>query len=301
MASKLGFDTSRFADDGAAEAGLREQVRQMQANEHFARVGQQVYPHLSEWQNWQKQQQAAAAAQQAQQNKWWNPPEWNPEWLNMVDRDPTTGQFVPKVGFAPDVASKIEAYRNHRENLINGLAKDPIEFLKPGLEPLIKQMAQQLVQEQLQGFQAETGIKQTLEKNSHWLYEHDEGGAAKLAPNGQKVLSLPGRIMQQHAQRIESFLTSQGVRQFNHEQVFAQALELTRGTLAQMQAEQLKTQTPAAPATPAAQPAAPGVNRLQNLGTNAGANGTGVPRPAKKSLGQMMNAALDAKGITQLS
>jgi hypothetical protein len=288
FASRIGFDTSRYADDATAERALQEQVRQLQGSQHFAQIGQQIYPQLSEFQKWQKSQQAAAEAAQAQQSKWWNPPEWNPDWLNQVDRDPNTGALVPKMGFAPDIIQKIEAYKQHRESMLNGMAKDPIEFLKPGLEPLVREMAQKMIQESLGGFQANNQIQQLVSQAKSWMVEQDPvTGASKM--------TLPGQIMQQHVAQVEQM----GVR--DPRQVYDLAFKMTRGTLLEMQQNAQAAapqQTPAAPAQPA-QPA--GVNRLQQLGSTGQENSTGIPRRNKKSLGDQMMAALDAKGISSLS
>jgi hypothetical protein len=304
---KLGIDTSRFADDEAAFAGLGSHLEQVRAQEQFARLGQQAYPQWTEFQKWQKVQQEAAAAEAAKKNQWWNPPEWDEKWLEGVERDPATGELRPKQGFDPVLPSRIQAYRAFQQQMLHNLTKDPIATLKPGLEPLVRQLAAEIVQQHLQGYSQQTNIQQIVQQNE-WLYEKEADGRFKMGPQGGKVLSLAGQIMKEQTGKIEARFKRYGITP-DPVEVFQEAAELTRGTLFQMQADQARQQqtttvqqTPAQQAAAAAAAAAGGggTNRLQTL-SDAGAGTAGVPRRARPSLGQMMNQALDKAGITSLN
>lgn len=292
----LNIDSSKFQDDESAFHALADHFRQVQAQQQYAQLGQQVYPQWTEFQKWQEQQKAQLQAEQAKTQQWWTPPEWDPKWLEAVDRDPATGQFIPKMGFAPDIPQKIEAYRAFREQTLQKLTQDPAAAVWPGLEQRVQQVAQQMIQQHLGGYQQQTAIQQVIAQNRSWMVENGQ--------DGKEQLSFAGQIMQKHAEQLESRLKQMGVQGADPNWIFAEAYEKTKGTLLQMQADAAakQTQTPAPTQTATQQPAAApaGTNRLQQL-SNAGQTQAGVPRTQKRGLGERMMAALAEKGIDNLN
>ena len=293
------MNVANFKDDESARAALGEFIRQAQSQQQFAQLGQQVMPRYSEFQKWEAEQQRIAQEKQSQQAKsWWQPPEFDPKWMEGVERDPTTGQLVARQGFAPDLPQKVANWQAFQRQMLEGLAKDPIEFLKGGLEPMIQQVATQLIQQHLGGFQAQQQIQRSVAEAEPWMYEKDSAGNIVIAPDGKRQFSLAGRIMHAHTIELENQFKSLGEKlgpqQLQY--IFNTAKAMTEGTLYKMQAQ--AQAAPAAAAAPAA-PAAPGANRLQNLSA-AGPNGTAVPRAARKSFSEAAMAALDANGIKEL-
>jgi hypothetical protein len=286
-----------FADDKAAFDAFANHARQLQAQQQFAQVGQQVMPHLSEFQKWQKQQADQAAADAAKQQKsWWQPPEWNQQWMDAVETDPSTGRTIAKPGYDPTIPSKIEAFRAFQRETFQKFCQDPMALLKPGLEEFVKAQAQQLIEKQLGSYQMNQSSEQLVQQNAGWIYEQNpNNGGIKTDAQGRRVLSIAGQYM--HKYCLE--LGQAGIN--DQKKIWDYAIEMTRATLIQLQQQQ----NPAAPAQAAVAPAAapaptPGTNRLQTLDPNGAGRRDAVPRQDRPSLKQRMMGALDRAGIQDI-
>lgn len=294
LAQALGssFNAGQYQDDASALRAVADQIRQAQASQQFAQLGQQIMPQLGAFQNWQKQQEQEAAAKKAAESKWWNPPEYNPDWNNMVEQD-ANGNLVAKHGYPLDTPQKLNAWRQHQLATLNKLAQDPIATLRPGLEQLIKEVAGGLVQQNVGQITVQQHANDFVRQNTNWLYETDAQNN-QVMQNGKPVMSVPGTIFQQHYKKLLDMGTPDGPH------MYEMAKRLTYADL--LAASQQK---PAATAAPVAQPAAPqphaGANRLQNLDSTAAANGTGIPRKARTPLKQQLSAAMTAAGIESIN
>jgi hypothetical protein len=283
-----------FADDKAAFGAFAEHARQLQAQQQFAQIGQQLYPKLSEFQKWEKQQQDAAAAEAAKNKKsWWSPPEWNDQWMDAIDAE---GHVKP--GYDPTIPSKIEAARKFQREMWQKFSQNPIELLKPGLEELIAEKAQAMIQQQLGGYQNQQTNESFIQQNSGWLYEQQPNNAGvKVDASGKKILTVAGQLMVKYCGELERA----GVTDVNT--IRDWAIERTRATLLQIhqQTAPAASAAPAsaAPAAPAAAPPA-GVNRLQGLDPNGNGRQDSIPRPARLPLRQRMSANLDRAGIQKI-
>ena len=150
----LGVDlTGQFQDDQAALAHMAVAYRQSQQMQPFVPYLQQYAQHGEQFQGWLRQQQQAA---QQPAPSAWKPPEYDPRWVNMVQRNQVTGQLEPAPGAPPDVVQKLQAAEAHRRGFLEKLPFDPMGALKEaGIEGIIRQEAQRIVQEQLGGYQSQ--------------------------------------------------------------------------------------------------------------------------------------------------
>jgi hypothetical protein len=289
----LGLDASRYQDDDSAFLAIADHLR---SQNQYAQIGQQVSPRMAQFQQWEAEQQKAAQAEAAKrQQSWWKAPEWNPSWNEAID--PQTGTVKP--GYDPGILTKIQEFRRFQREAFDKFSQNPIEALKPGLEPMIKEMAQHLIQQQLGGYQDTQVAAKLIEVNSNWLYEQaPNNGGVKVNDQGQRILSPAGQVMTQHVQR----LAQMGIK--DSQQSWDLALELTKATLMQRAGAQQQA-APAAPAAAApanpAVPAAPGTNRLQSLPAVADVDYRTIPKKDRPSLRNRMMSALAAKGITDLN
>jgi hypothetical protein len=267
-------NTGQFQDDTAFAQNLAQLLRTGQQNSQFAQLGQQVAPYHAQFQTYLAEQQKAEAAKKAAEQKWYTPPEYNPDWRNMVEID-ANGNMVAKAGFDPLVPQKLQAYNQSLRNNLDKFFQDPIGFIKPGLEQMIKEEAAKIAQQTTSGYEVKQQATQFVAQNSGWLHEQNNGQPVFDA-SGNKVLSAAGRIFQGHyqaklafAKKLADATGNQDIlRLYDTPEMYEECKALTRADLLAEQ-QRATTATPAtvAPPAPAAPtPAAPGgTNRLQTL------------------------------------
>jgi hypothetical protein len=200
----LGVDLrGQFQDDQAALAHLAVAYRQSQQMQPFVPYLQQYAQHGEQFQAWMRQQ--AQAQQQAQQAQQWKPPEFDPRWQQMVQRNPITQALEPAPGAPPDVVQKLQAAEAHRRSFLEKLPFDPMGALKQaGVEDLIRAEAQKIVQEQLGSYQAQQQAASFIQENSGWLHQRDaQGNVARDPMTGRPQLSEWGQKFAGYLQQLE--------------------------------------------------------------------------------------------------
>jgi hypothetical protein len=190
----LGLDTSRFPDDQAALREIANIYRVLPEVRQLAQIGQQMQPHLSQFQLWQQQQLAAAQAQSQQKPEpWWKPPEFDESWLSKLVRDPATGALKVVDGADPTILQKFNAWTEHRNKTVDQFARDPIGTIKPGLEELVRGIIQPMLQQNQQQYDERQRAERYVQENADWLHEKNQDGSTKYDANGKKVLSIWGQ------------------------------------------------------------------------------------------------------------
>lgn len=282
---QYGIDPSSFADDSAAIQHLVLAHRQAQQQNQMQPYAQRYFQHAAQFEAWMQQQQAQEA--QKQQQSWWKAPEYNPAWRNQVQRDPTTGQLVAGPGASPDVVQKLQAWNDHQLGFLDKFAQDPVGSIRPGIEQVVNEVAQRLVQQQLQGYHDQQYTNDYLQQNQ-WLFMRDQQGQQVLDQNRQPVLSNEGRIFRQYLNQASQM----GIGRIQDQQQYA--LGMTQRDLA---LSRLQAPTPAAANDAAKQQflqAAAG-NHIAHPGT-PGAQVVPPTAPGA-SLAQRMSAAFQANGF----
>lgn len=186
-----------FQDDHQVLAHLAQVYQQAQQNHQLVQYGQQYLQHAPQFNSWLAQQQAAQKQQQAQSQEWWKAPEFDQSWTQKIVRDQNGAlQVVP--GADPSILPRYMAWVDHQRGFMDNLAKDPIKTLQPGLEQLIDQRAQQLIEQKLGGYQQQNEAKAFVEQNSQWLHQRNQQGQVlidqrtnmpALSPAGQRFLA----------------------------------------------------------------------------------------------------------------
>jgi hypothetical protein len=86
-------------DDHQALATLLQAYQRSMQPNFYEQFGRQLAPYADQVQAYIQQQRLLQ--QQPQGRAPWQPPEWNPAWINMVERDPNTGMLFSKPGVSP--------------------------------------------------------------------------------------------------------------------------------------------------------------------------------------------------------
>jgi hypothetical protein len=151
---------------------------------------QQVVPYANEYlQNrnaylkWQQEQSAAQAPKPQERPKWWAPPDVDESYKGYIIRDPQTGREVIDPNAPLHAQEALRKYQDYTANFARKFVTDPENTLKPFIEEVAMQKAQELVQQQLGQYQA-TNYVQSLEKqNADWLYDQ----TGQVSQEGQAI------------------------------------------------------------------------------------------------------------------
>lgn len=239
-----------FEDDASAmqallsylqtkEQEIEAQRQQAAWYQHQALLAQQTQyqaPQQVAQQAAQPQQQVAAQPQQA---AWKKPPEWNPAWNALLTRD-ADGNLVAVPGAQPDLPQKYRAHQDYLASMQAKMFEDPASFLlkEAGLEQHVRQVAQQIAQEQYVALQQQSMqqaeqqrmqqfSQKTAAQHGHWMYQLDPYGQPLRNPQSGEFLLTPDGQWQR-AKMIE--LVNNGVRP---ELAWNMAYELNIGRVAQ--------------------------------------------------------------------
>lgn len=195
---------SRFQDDNSALQHLLQAHEQAQRSQQYEPYVQQYIQNAGAFQQWQAEKQKQLAAQQADQKKWFTAPEFNPAWRDQVEQDPQTGEYRVKNGFSPDTLPKYRAALEHQRDFLSKFAFDPIESIKPGLEQIVSEMAQKVIQENLGQFQNRTTATDLVRQNSQIIHQRDANGNVVTDPNtGRPTLNPYGQRIAEYVAWLE--------------------------------------------------------------------------------------------------
>lgn len=160
--------------------GYREAQRQL-------RQYQELTPHTLEYmrnaeafRKWQASQQAPAPAAQP---KWWDPPSVRDEWRGYIIRDPETGRDVVAQDAPLEAKAAIQNYQAYTANFAKKFVTDPEGTLKPFIEQIAREKAEEMIGQGLGQYRAQTYVQSLEAQNSDWLY--DQNG--QVTPEGQAI------------------------------------------------------------------------------------------------------------------
>jgi len=191
IAASLGFDTSRFADDRQFLAALTQRANANSQADYYAQLGRQMVPHATQFQQYLQAQQAPQAPAE---RPTWQPPELDERFLQLVDRDPNTGVYVPKPGVPQEIAQQVNA----RASWERDFNRNPAAMIGPMVEQRASEIAEQLINERFGQQERNSAAQQIIAANSSWLHQPGQVGT-----NGRPVLSPLGARYHSHVQSLE--------------------------------------------------------------------------------------------------
>lgn len=203
----------QFQDDHAALQYMALQMRQAQQAQQLAQYGQLYVQHADQFQRFLTQQQEEQRRQQ-QQPGWWNAPQYDPTWSQKIMRDPTTGELRAVPGAPPDTVQKYLQWVEHQKTFLDRFSQDPIGAIRPGIEEVVQQVAQRMLQQQMYVQQDQQVANEFLRQNADWLYAKDQSGQVLANPQtGQPMLSEYGRRFAYYVNEAEQMGLSDSSRQ----------------------------------------------------------------------------------------
>ena len=168
-----------------AHNGYQEAQRQLQQYQQVVPYANEYLRNETAFRQWQQEQAAAAQPKPAEKAKWWNPPAVDDSLKGYIIRDPQSGKEVIDPHAPISAQEKLRAYQDYTANFARKFVTDPENTLKPFIEEVAMQKAQEMVQQQLGQYQAKTYVSDLERQNSDWLY--DQSG--NISREGQAIQS----------------------------------------------------------------------------------------------------------------
>lgn len=163
----------------ASMQGYREAQQQLRQYQDVMPVAMEYAQNKQKYQEWLQSQQP----KQAEQPKWWDPPQVQDTWKQYIIRDPETGREVVDPNAPLEAKAAIQNYQAYTTNFAKKLVTDPESTLKPFVEQVAMQKAQELVQQQLGQYTAQNYVQSLEQQNADWLYDQQ----GNITPEGQAI------------------------------------------------------------------------------------------------------------------
>lgn len=172
----------KAADDYGALQELYRRAQQadalqarMQAQDHYARLGQQLGPHADKIQAYLQQQATQQAAPQRQP---WEPPVFNREWLALVEMDQASGKYISRPNVDPGVAKAANEYNDYIQKFL----QNPTEIINQAAKAQAQVVAREEFQTQFAQYQMQNEVSSILRDNASWMYAWNQDGTAVVDP-----------------------------------------------------------------------------------------------------------------------
>lgn len=163
--------------------GYQTAQQQLQQYQSVIPAASEYLRNQREYEAWKKSQAEAAQPKAPEQPKWWAPPEIKDDWKNYIVRDPQTGKEIIAPDAPYEAAQRLKEYQAYTANFARKLVTDPENTLKPFVEQVAMQKAQELVQQQLGQYQTKNYVSDLERQNADWLYDQQ----GNVTPEGRAI------------------------------------------------------------------------------------------------------------------
>ena len=166
-----------------AYSGFGEAQRQLQQYQNIIPHATEYLQNKQAYEQWKAAQAQAQAPKPAEKPKWWNPPSVDDSYKSWIIRDPSTGKEIiaPDAPYEAKVA--LQKYQAYTADFARKFVTDPENTLKPFIEDVARQKAEELVQAQLGQYTAKNYVQSLEQQNSDWLYDQ----AGNVSREGQAI------------------------------------------------------------------------------------------------------------------
>jgi len=151
--------------------GYGETQRQLQQYQSVVPYAQEYLRNQREFETWKKSQAEAAKPKEPEAPKWWNPPQVKDTWRNYIVRDPSTGKEIISPDAPYEAQQSLREYQAYTADFARKLVTDPEATLKPFVEQVAIQKAQEMVQNHLNTYKTQNYVQDLERQNSDWLYD----------------------------------------------------------------------------------------------------------------------------------
>ena len=165
--------------------GYQESQRMLQQYQSVVPYAQEYLRNQSAFETWQKSQAEAAKPKVADTPKWWAPPQVKDTWKSYIVRDPASGKEVISQDAPYEAQQALREYQSYTADFARKLVTDPENTLKPFVEQIANQKAQEMVEQHLGQYKSQNYVADLEAQNADWLY--DQRG--QVTREGQAIQS----------------------------------------------------------------------------------------------------------------
>jgi hypothetical protein len=153
--------------------GYGETQRQLQQFQSLIPDTTDYIRNKAAYQQWQKAQAEAAKPKEPEAPKWWSPPQVKDTWKSYIVRDPSTGKEIIAPDAPFEAQQALREYQSYTADFARKLVTDPENTLKPFVEQVAIQKAQEMVQNHLNTYKTQNYVSDLERQNADWLYDQD--------------------------------------------------------------------------------------------------------------------------------
>jgi hypothetical protein len=151
--------------------GYGETQRQLQQYQQVVPYAQEYLRNQREFETWKRSQAEAAKPKEPEAPKWWSPPQVKDTWKSYIVRDPSTGKEIISPDAPFEAQQSLREYQAYTADFARKLVTDPENTLKPFVEQVAIQKAQEMVQNHLNTYKTQNYVQDLERQNSDWLYD----------------------------------------------------------------------------------------------------------------------------------
>lgn len=151
--------------------GYGETQRQLQQYQQVVPYAQEYLRNQREFETWKKSQDEAAKPKEPEAPKWWSPPQVKDTWKSYIVRDPATGKEIISPDAPYEAQQSLREYQAYTADFARKLVTDPENTLKPFVEQVAIQKAQEMVQNHLNTYKTQNYVTDLERQNADWLYD----------------------------------------------------------------------------------------------------------------------------------
>jgi hypothetical protein len=163
--------------------GYQNATQQLQQYQTIVPAGMDYLRNQKEFEAWRRSQAEASKPKAEEAPKWWSPPQVKDTWKGYIVRDPSTGKEVIDPSAPYEAQQALREYQAYTADFARKFVTDPENTLKPFVEQVAMQKAQELVQQQLGQYQATNYVSDLERQNADWLYDQ----TGNISREGQAI------------------------------------------------------------------------------------------------------------------
>ena len=163
--------------------GYQQAQKALQQYQSVIPYAQEYLRNQREFEAWRAAQAEASKPKETEKKRWFDPPAIEESYKSYIIRDPQTGKEIIDPNAPISVQEKLRAYQDYTANFARKFVTDPENTLKPFIEEVAMQKAQELVEKQLGQYKAQNYVQSLEQQNADWLY--DQSG--QISPEGQAI------------------------------------------------------------------------------------------------------------------
>lgn len=184
------FDTLLNSYQGLMQQQQTYQQR-MQELEELAQVG-------NDFLRSQREVKPEAAPEHQGPEPWWNPPKFDPKWIEQY-RDVTVGQDgQPVLGWKKntprEVQESADKYQQYLEQWATDLVQRPQEVLPKIVEQEFDRLFEERIQRRDEEARLSTFAERVRDSNRDWMYTTDSQGRERLTAAGQMMTEILSEV-----------------------------------------------------------------------------------------------------------